>query len=108
MNLRHSANVTLAGSPSLPNAVCSFRQLTLYLLQGKISLLLVAKCFPALPTWLLEGHVDVFAAECLENVFLELFLSQALPKADYSWLAPAYNEKLPAMLKYTIHSVKNC
>ena len=27
---------------------------------------------------------------------------------DHSWVVPDYNEKLPAMLKYIIRSVKNC
>ena len=38
--------------------------------------------------------------------FLGLFLSQTVTNTDHSWLVHDDNEKLPAMLKYIIHSVK--
>lgn len=43
-----------------------------------------------------------------KHEFLALFLSQTFSNADQSRLVHDYNEKLPAMLKYIIHSVKNC
>lgn len=56
----------------------------------------------------MKGILTYLAAKYMENVFLGLSLSQTVTKADYSWLVHDYNEKLPAMLKYIIHSVKNC